>query len=88
MRVALDIKNLSKLKQPTKNDVMIYDGKEWYVTTKEDILKETNDLLLKCKEELANMVKENHEFKQQTSKDIVELTATVKKLLELKGENL
>ena len=88
MRVALDIKNLSKLKEPSINDVIIYDGKQWYVTTKDDILKEANDLLLECKEELAKTKRENQEFKQQTSKDILELTDTVKKLLELKGENL
>ena len=88
MRVALDIKNLSKLKEPSANDVIIYDGKQWYITTKDDILKEANDLLLECKEELAKTKRENQEFKQQTSKDILELTNTVKKLLELKGENL
>lgn len=88
MRVALDIKNLSKLKEPTTNDVIIYDGHKWYVTTKDDILKEANALLSKCQLELEQIKKENLDFKQQTSKDIVELTETVKKLLELKGENL
>lgn len=88
MRVALEIRNLSKLKKPTENDVIIFDGKEWYITTKEEILKEANDLLLACKQELANMKKENKEFKQQTSKDILELTNTVRSLLELKGEKL
>lgn len=99
MRVALDIKNLSKLKEPSTNDVMIYDGYKWYVTTKDDILKEANVLLSKCQNELASLKKENNEFKEQIckennefkkqmSKDIVELTETVKKLFELKGENL
>lgn len=88
MRVALDIKNMSKIKKTTVNDVIIYDGKQWYITTKEEILKEANGLLLECKEELAKTKRENQEFKQQTSKDILELTNTVKKLLELKGENL
>lgn len=88
MRIALDIKNLSKIKEPTVNDVIIYDGKKWYVTTKDDILKETHNLLLECKEELLKLKKENQEFKQQTSKDIIELSDTVKKLLELKGDIL
>ena len=88
MRVALEIRNLSKLKKPTENDVIVFDGKEWYVTTKEEILKEANGLLSECKLELASMKKENKEFKQQTSKDILELTETVKKLLELKGDEL
>lgn len=88
MKVALEIRNLSKLKNPTKNDVIIFDGKEWYITTKEEILKEANDLLLECKRELASVKRENKEFKQQTSKDILELTDTVRALLELKGEKL
>lgn len=88
MKVALEIRNLSKLKNPIKNDVIIFDGKEWYITTKEEILKEANDLLLECKRELAGVKRENKEFKQQTSKDILELTDTVRSLLELKGEKL
>lgn len=88
MRVALDIKNMSKIKNPTANDVIIYDGKRWYVTTKEEILKEANDLLLECKETLEQLRAENQEFKRQTSKDILEITDTTKKLLELKGEKL
>ena len=88
MRVALDIKNMSKIKNPTENDVIVYDGKQWYVTTKDEILKEANDLLLECKETLEALRKENQEFKRQTSKDIIEITNTTKKLLELKGENL
>ena len=88
MRVALDIKNMSKLKNPTENDVIVYDGKQWYVTTKDEILKEANDLLLECKKTLETLRKDNQEFKRQTSKDIIEITNTTKKLLELKGENL
>lgn len=88
MRIALDIKNLSKLKEPTTNDVIIYDGHKWYVTTKDDILREANTLLAKCRSDLEQIKKENIEFKQQTSKNIVELSETVKKILELKGENL
>ena len=88
MKVALEIRNLSKLKNPIKNDVIIFDGKEWYITTKEEILKEANDLLLECKRELASVKRENKEFKQQTSKDILELTDTVRALLELKGEKI
>lgn len=88
MRVALDIKNMSKIKNPTANDVIIYDGKQWYVTTKEEILKEANDLLLECKKTLEQLRVENQEFKRQTSKDILEITDTTKKLLELKGEKL
>ena len=99
MKVALNIKNLSKLKQPQENDVIIYDGKEWYVTTKEEILKESLKLvsesqktLKELKEENEKFKKEltqlNEEFKTKISKDIIDITEIAKKLLELKGDNL
>ena len=69
MRVALDIKNLSKLNQPTENDVIIYDGKRWYVTTKDDLLKDANNLLLKCEEVLKTMRKEFEAFERKSSEN-------------------
>lgn len=88
MKVALEVKNLSKLIKPTNNDVIVFDGKEWYVTTKDDILSEANGLLAECRAELEALRAENEEFKRQTSHDIIELTETVRNLLELKGDNL
>ena len=88
MRVALDIKNMSKLTKPTKNDVIVYDGKEWYITTKDDLLKEAMDLVHKCENTLEEFKQDNLEFKAQTSKDIKDITDTAGKLLELKGDNL
>lgn len=99
MRIALDIKNMSKLKRPTANDVIVYDGKEWYITTKSDLLKEANDLLIECQKTLEQCIenfiefKNQYEndmetFKQDVSKHIIEITGTTKQLLELKGEKL
>lgn len=99
MRIALDIKNMSKLKRPTVNDVIVYDGKEWYITTKSDLLKEANNLLAECQKTLEQIKKESKDFKQQykndmetfkkdVSKHIIEITGTTKQLLELKGEKL
>ena len=86
MKVALDIRNMSKLVKPSSNDVIVYDGKEWYVTTKEDILKEANDLLSECRTELANEQEANRRFREQVSQDMSELTGMVRSLLSLKGE--
>ena len=88
MRIAIDVKNMSRMKEPSANDVMIYDGKQWYITTKDDILKEANEILSKCEKTLARLEAENREFKQQASKDIVKIAETTKKLLNLKGEEL
>ena len=88
MRVALDIKNMSRLIKPTKNDVIIYDGKQWYVTTKDDLLKEAHDMVEECRRTLNEIKAENQEFKRQTSKDIDDIVDTTRKLLDLKGDNL
>lgn len=88
MKVALDIKNMSRLIKPTENDVIIYDGKQWYVTTKGDLLKEAHDMVEECRRTLNEIKAENQEFKRQTSKDINDLVDTTRKLLDLKGDNL
>lgn len=89
MKIALDIKNMSKIMHPTTDDIIMYDGNnKWYVTKKSDILKEVNELLNQCKQILNQLVKENQEFKSQTSKDVLNLANATKKLLELKGEQL
>lgn len=84
MRIAIDVKNMSRMKEPSANDVIVYDGRQWYVTTKDDILKEANETLSKCEKTLARLEAENQEFKQQTSKDIIEIAETTKKLLKMK----
>jgi hypothetical protein len=88
MRIAIDVKNMSKMKEPSANDVIVYDGRQWYVTTKDDILKEANEALSKCEKTLARLEAENREFKQQTSKDIIEIANTTKKLLKMKEGDL
>lgn len=88
MRIALDIKNMSKITKPSKNDVIVYDGKEYYVTTKQDLLKEAYGLVAKCQGILEELRQDNLNFKAQTSKDIKDITDTAGKLLELKGDNL
>ena len=84
MRIAIDVKNMSRMKEPSANDVIVYDGRQWYVTTKDEILKEANETLSKCEKTLARLEAENQEFKQQTSKDIIEIAETTKKLLKMK----
>lgn len=97
MKVALDIKNMQKLKTPSENDVIVYDGEKWYVTTKDDILKETNALLDEANGTLTAMRKENAEFMesmekrhsefvQQTNKEVAELAKLAKDLLSLNNE--
>lgn len=88
MNVNLNIKNLSRLKEPKKGDVILFDGKEWYITTKDDVLQDAKILLDKCNEKIELLEKQNNEFKAKTSRDILEITETIKKIYELKGDKL
>ena len=71
---------MSKTLKPTCNDVMIYDGQDWYVTTKENILKDANTLLEQCKNELDTLKKENADFKVDIAKQLLEMSELIKKL--------
>lgn len=88
MNVNLNIKNLSRLKEPKKGDVILFDGKEWYITTKDDVLQDAKMLLDKCNEKIELLERQNNEFKAKTSRDILEITETIKKIYELKGDKL
>lgn len=88
MNVVLNIKNTSKIIKPTKNSVILYDGKDWYVTTKEELLKECSELLKKCNSTLEEYKQENTEFKKDVGKQLKQMTDLIQKLFETKGENL
>lgn len=40
MKINLEVKNPGKALRPSKNDIILYDGKQWYVTTKEELFRE------------------------------------------------
>ncbi|MCR4661693.1 MAG: hypothetical protein K5765_06840 [Clostridia bacterium] len=88
MNVALTVKNTSKILKPTKDDVLIYDGKMWYVTTKEDLFKEWTKLLNEANEKIQQLEKQNLEFKKEVGLELQQMTNLIAQLFEHKGENL
>ena len=34
MKLILEVKNNKKIINPSRDDILLYDGKEWFVTTK------------------------------------------------------
>ena len=88
MKVALTIKNTGKVIKPVANDVIIYDGHEWYITTKEKLFKEWTSLLNECNKTLEDTKKENKAFKSEVGEQLKEMTDLIHKLLNLKGDNL
>ena len=90
VKVGLNIKNGSKVFKPKAGDVIIFDGKDWYVTTKDDIFREYQEKvdakLTEVTEQLETERKENEEFKANISSQIVEISENVKKFIKLQGE--
>ena len=88
MKIALEVKNNSKIIKPSKNNVLLYDGKQWYITTKEDIFAEYEARIDKKLRQLDNLIraleKDNADFKEDVSKDILAISNVVKELY--KGE--
>jgi hypothetical protein len=88
MKVVLEVKNTSKIIKPTENDVILYDGKQWFVTTKQILFKDWNKLLNQCEKKLADLEKQNSDFKREVGLQLKEMTELIQKLFEAKGEDL
>lgn len=86
MKIALTVKNSSKVLKPTENDVIIYDGEDWYVTTKDKLLEESNHLLQNCKNELEKLKKENADFKREVASQLLQMSKLIEKLYGGQGE--
>lgn len=86
VKVGLNVKNGSKIFKPTAGDVVIYDGKDWYVTTKDDLFREyqakVNAVLLETTEKLDKI----EAFKQEISSQMLEMSEIIKKFVVLQGE--
>ena len=83
MDVMLDIKNVPKVMKPTQNDVIVFNGKEWYITTKESLLVDAYKLIDECKAELEKLKKENKEFKTTVNNQLKIMSDAIKKLYEV-----
>lgn len=88
MNVVLNIKNTSKVIKPTKNSVLLYDGKDWYITTKEKLFEEWTNLLSQCDSKLEELENQNTEFKREVGQQLKQMTDLIHKLFEAKGEDL
>lgn len=80
MKVALTVKNSSRVINPIKDDVIIYDGEIWYVTTKDKLLEESNKILAQCKKELENMKKEQAAYKKEVAQQLLQMSQLIESL--------
>lgn len=84
MEVILDIKNVPKVIKPTTNSVIVFNGKEWYLTDKESLLGEAYALVEAVKQDLAKIKEENNTFKAQVAKQLYDMSDIIKQLYEVK----
>ena len=80
MKIALTVKNSSRALKPMEDDVIIYDGNIWYVTTKEKLLEEANSVLKQCKDTLEALKQENSELKQSVASQLLQMSELIEKL--------
>lgn len=88
MKLTLDIKNFKRIIKPTKDDVILYDGKEWYVTTKKDLFEELSrkfderEIEVENKlSEIKNVIEEFKQIKVENAKQISTMSKTIKDLI-------
>jgi hypothetical protein len=77
MKIAIDLKNTTQLK---KDDVILYDGKEWYVINKDVLLRDLNK---RCDEFCAKLSQEFNEMKESNAKFMQEYNEQNQKLLPI-----
>lgn len=88
MKIGLDVKNPGKALKPSKGDVMLHDGKQWYVTTKEDLFKEFL-LRLETKEkevdrklkDCDDKIKEMNEQRKKNAEQLIQLGEIIEGLV-------
>ena len=89
MKLGLEVKNTKKAIRPSKNDVILYNGKEWYVTTKEELFKEFEERLNAKEKELNNKIEEcnaklgeMNEAKKKNAEQILKIAAVVENFVK------
>lgn len=86
VKVGLNIKNGSKIMKPKEGDVIVFDGKDWYVTTKDDIYKEYQTKVDKKIEQVDSKLLEMENYKKDISQQMKTMSEAIKKFVNLQGD--
>lgn len=84
MKLVLDVSTNKKAIYPSENNVVLYDGKKWYITTKQSLMEEYDQhfeqKLKECDKKMEQMTQLEKELAQQMLdlKNVVEAFATLK----------
>lgn len=87
MKVALEIKNGNRLLKPRKDDIIIFDGKSWYITSKSDIFAEYETKMNEKIAEIEQTNQETEQFKREISSQMVTMSEIIEKFVKMQGDN-
>ena len=85
MEIAFTVKNTARGLKPEKNDVLIYDGKLWYVTTKQALFREYDQHFAEKIEECNAKIREMNELKAELARQMLEYGQLIREVIT-KGE--
>lgn len=86
MKIAIDVKNMKKAIRPSSGDVIMFNGNDWYITTKEDLFKEYQEKVDAKLSEVENELLELRRFKTEVSSQLIEMSEVIKSFVKLQGE--
>lgn len=78
MKLVLEVKTNKKAIRPSPDNVILYDGKEWYITTKQDLFKEYDERYKEKLAECDRKIEEMNAFKVSVAGQILELKDLIK----------
>ena len=85
MKIVIDLKSSSKTQGLKKNDILMYDGKEWYITTAEELCatleKKYNDVISKLEKTIYRLEKNYADFLLSYNEQNAKLIPIFEKLL-------
>ena len=81
MKIVLDVSNIKKGIKPSKDNIIIYDGEKWYVTTKNDLFAEYDERfdekLAECDEKIASM----SQYQKDIASQMLSMQEIIQKLI-------
>lgn len=93
MKLILDVKTNRKMINPSVNDLILYNGTEWYITTKQDLFKEYDqhfaDKLAELetkKRECDQKMAELDNYKVQLAEQMNEYISLIRELVAKESE--
>ena len=86
MKVCLDVTTNKAILAPNRNNLILYDGKKWYITTKNDVFAEYEAKMDEKLLEIDQKLEQLEAFRVEIARQIATLSDLVRDILTNKGE--